>query len=186
MTISKTFQLKPFEANARSSKFECSGELRSLTPATLQVLYDLAGPIDSLQISKSKGAPEQKLNLWRKTCFELFVSEKNATSYREFNFSPSKDFGYYEFENYRAEPDCPELDESFCPTIEVMQDPAGKSLLMKVSIPAQALPSSDFSTLEFGVAAVLQEIDGSYTFWALEHGSRKPDFHLRSTFKQFF
>src|SRR5436190_6661783 len=46
-------------------------------------------------------ASQRADDLWRTTCFELFVAGEGA-GYREYNFSPSGAWAAYEFADYRA------------------------------------------------------------------------------------
>src|SRR5690349_1737431 len=40
--------------------------------------------------------------LWRNTCFEMFVKAENREGYCEFNFSPSSEWAAYGFTGYRV------------------------------------------------------------------------------------
>ena len=45
----------------------------------------------------------RKNELWKKTCFELFIEKKNSNSYYEVNFSPArKHWNAYIFNSYRS------------------------------------------------------------------------------------
>lgn len=108
--------------------------------------------------------------IWQHTCCELFVARKGMTAYHEFNFSPSGEWAAYAFTDYRqgaplAAPD---------PRIAVR--PATKTLELEafVSVPGQ--------NLLLGLSAVIEDRDGTLSYWALRHAPGKPDFHHRSAF----
>jgi len=107
--------------------------------------------------------------LWQHTCFEAFVGEG---AYTEFNFSPSSQWAAYDFSGYRdgmrerviaAMPDvgCDASDEHFA--LEATIDIAG--LRGKL-----------------GLSAVIEELDGTKSYWALAHPPGKPDFHHPACF----
>ena len=66
----------------------------------LTVNYNLRGAIDQLRIPEPPLAHESD-ELWRHTCFELFVGAQNDAEYYEFNFSPSGQSAVYGFRDYR-------------------------------------------------------------------------------------
>src|SRR5690349_6874783 len=46
-------------------------------------------------------APHGPTELWRHTCFEVFVAIDGQASYHEFNFAPSHEWQIYAFRAYR-------------------------------------------------------------------------------------
>ncbi len=53
-------------------------------------------------------------------------------------------------------------------------------LQLEAVIAAADLPVGE--PLELGLTAVIEEIDGSHTYWALHHPEARPDFHHRAGF----
>lgn len=108
--------------------------------------------------------------LWRTTCFELYLQPEGETGYSEFNFSPSQRWAAYDFEDYRAGMrDRPLAAE---PVGEASQ---GERLFVQdVLLDTAALPARPWS---IGLSAILEEDDGTVSYWALAHGVGKPDFH---------
>ncbi len=109
--------------------------------------------------------------LWKHTCFELFVAG-SGHGYREYNFSPSSAWAAYEFSDYRMGMAPLMLEQP--PAIHMNRQ------RMQVRLPLVSLPSS--SSHAIGLAAVIEECDGRLSYWALKHPSAKPDFHHRSSF----
>lgn len=108
--------------------------------------------------------------LWRTTCFELFMMPRGGEAYSEFNLSPSERWAAYDFSSYRdgmenrpspREPDCTmRKGSSFA--------------IFDAAIPAGALPVEE---CEAGLTCVLEEEGGIKSFWALCHPQDQPNFH---------
>lgn len=110
-------------------------------------------------------APARANNLWQHTCFELFVRPKGGLGYFEFNFSPSTQWAAYRFDAYRAGmADLPLTP----PLIEPLADG------VRVTIDLGDLPHGPWLV---GLTAVIEEQDGTKSFWAEAHPPEKPDFH---------
>ncbi len=113
--------------------------------------------------------------LWRTTCFELFARPADGSAYCELNFSPSEAWAAYDFSAPREE--MRERELSHDPVITPRQ---GRDLLIfDVALPLSDLPPLP---LAFGLTAVIEEEGGLLSYWALAHGSDKPDFHDPSCF----
>jgi hypothetical protein len=96
---------------------------------------------------------------------EAFVATDGG--YLEFNFSPSTEWAAYRFSGYRegmAELDIP------APKITVSQTDHALQLTADIALPEPAT--------RLGLSAVIEEKDGTKSYWALHHppGDR-PDFH---------
>ena len=115
--------------------------------------------------------------LWKSTCFELFMMEKDGTaSYSEFNLSPSERWAAYDFSGYREgmtdrpfqrEPDC-----SYRSGLAMA--------IFDVSLPRAQMPQPPAS---IGLAAVIEEEGGVKSYWAISHHKDQPDFHDPACFQ---
>jgi hypothetical protein len=108
--------------------------------------------------------------LWRTTCFELFLRPRGTAGYVELNLSPSERWAAYDFTGYRAgmadrpmprEPDC---------TARIGQSMA----IFDAAVPIAGLPPLPW---HYGLSAVIEENGGVFSYWALAHPPGKPDFH---------
>jgi hypothetical protein len=144
----------------------------------LTVTYTLSGLVDRLLIP-SYGSTRRSDDLWRHTCFELFVGAKNDAEYYEFNFSPSGEWGACEFRDYRD--GAPFSGDRIEPKIGVQQ--GARSLELNAVVRLDCLPGirSDIC-LCLGLSAVIEERSGSLAYWALKHRPGKPDFHHSDNF----
>lgn len=108
---------------------------------------------------------QRSYELWRSTCFELFVAKENGTEYLEYNFAPDGRWDAYHFTSYRA-PSSPERLP--------MKEPIIRSqpgiLEVELERPWQTYP------LRANATAVIEDRTGVHYF-AYCHNREKPDFH---------
>lgn len=113
--------------------------------------------------------------LWQTTCFELFVKPDGGTAYAEFNLSPSQAWAAYDFTAYREG-----MADRACPRDPVCTPRGGQAVLIfDAAIPATALPPLPWA---YGLTAVIEEEGGHKSYWAIAHGSDRPDFHSEACF----
>jgi hypothetical protein len=113
--------------------------------------------------------------LWKSTCFELFLKPLGGEAYCELNLSPSERWNAYDFDGYReAMRERPFPREPEC-TMRV-----GSSFaIFDAAVPLAGLPASDCA---MGLTAVIEEEGGTLSYWALAHPHDKPDFHAPACF----
>jgi hypothetical protein len=114
-------------------------------------------------------------DLWRHTCFEAFVMANEGPGYREFNFSPSGQWAAYAFRDYR---DGGALDCELAPEIAVRR--TANRLELDARIRRDFLPQG--RPLRLGLSAVVEDLHGVLSYWALQHPAGKPDFHHSDSF----
>jgi hypothetical protein len=140
---------------------------------SLVLSYVVTGKIGDLRlppVTASARADE----LWRQTCFEVFLRASPGEPYYEFNFAPSTQWAAYRFDGYRN--GMRVATGIAAPRIEV-QSAAGRYTLQV------ALELDELSGLprkadwRLGLAAVIEETNGNKSYWALAHPPGKPDFH---------
>jgi hypothetical protein len=153
-------------------------EVSSPQAGGLTLRYEVSGNVDQL-VWPAVTAPRRVDELWRHTCFEAFVRPAPSEAYYEFNFAPSKQWAAYRFDGYRA--GMRPASGIAAPRIEV--DRAGGRFALQATL--QWDGSSEIgraATWRLGLSAVLEEIDGGKSYWALAHPSGKPDFHHADCF----
>ncbi|MBB6122446.1 DOMON-like domain-containing protein [Sphingobium subterraneum] len=110
----------------------------------------------------SPAAPQRTDGLWQTTCFELFI-EDGTGDYSEFNFAPSMQWAAYRFSGYRQGMNDLPLS---APRVEPMEE----GIRVTLDFPVE-------NGARFGLSAVIEEVDGTKSCWALAHPPGKPDFH---------
>ncbi|HTT43825.1 MAG TPA: DOMON-like domain-containing protein [Steroidobacteraceae bacterium] len=125
------------------------------------------------------GAGARRDALWRHTCFELFMSPSGQSLYYEFNFSPSLEWAAYRFDDYRRGMQPAQLAQP--PSLTRTEQPGELRLAATIALAGLA-GVEGAARLDLGLAAVLEERDGTLSYWALEHPCARPDFHQRQAF----
>lgn len=111
--------------------------------------------------------------LWRTTCFELFIADAGGT-YREFNFAPSGQWAAYRFSGYRISAG----DYAPFAEPEIVMDSGASVLTVTAFLSAEEFAQSSHAAL----TAVVEEKHGRMSFWADRHPGLKPDFHNPACF----
>ena len=140
--------------------------------ATTNIWFGVGAPASRFVLPESE-EPARKDELWKTTCFEAFLQAADGEAYREWNFAPSGDWAAYQFTGYRAgmaEPDVP------APYIRIEDNMTWWTLGATIAVPADP-------EWRLGLSAVLEEKDGTKSYWALAHADGgKPDFHAADCF----
>ena len=114
-------------------------------------------------------APNRTDDLWKHTCFEAFVGK---SAYSEFNFSPSSEWSAYEFDAYRKGMRNRAVDCD--PRIGI--DASDSHFALEATFDVEGLDGS------LAISAVIEERDGTKSYWALAHPPGAPDFHHPTCF----
>ena len=132
----------------------------------LALVYRATGSIADVRLLPL-GEPERADDLWRHTCFEVFIKALGKDPYSEFNFSPSRRWAAYVFDDTRRGMRNLEL---VAPSIAV--EVSAEALILAVT-----LDLGRTGPLKLAVSAVIEEMDGQLSYWALTHPGERPDFH---------
>jgi hypothetical protein len=150
------------------------------------VRFEIEDPEGELLWPAPATKPARQEELWKHTCFELFLRDPTSGQYWEWNFSPSGDWGCFAFDSYRSKLptqgpqglaqfrlegwggvsylEC-EIDLSFSPTLSFL--------------------SANHKPIEYQLTAVGELQKGGLTYWALAHASSKADFHAAEAFRRY-
>jgi hypothetical protein len=137
--------------------------------ATTNIWFGVGAPMDRFVIPE--GAESSRVdNLWQTTCFEAFLRTEGQQAYREWNFAPSGEWAAYDFKGRRKGQEEAEIDSP--PYIRTEDNFTWWALGATVAVDAER-------KWELALSAVLEEKDGTKSYWALAHPieSEKPDFH---------
>jgi hypothetical protein len=135
--------------------------------ATTNFWYGVGAPASRFVISEAE-EPSRADELWRTTCFEAFLRETTGEGYREWNFAPSGQWAAYDFTGYRE--GMAEAEIGAAPYIRIEDNLTWWTLGATIAVPAD-------THWELGLTAVLEEKDGTKSYWALTHAADEPDFH---------
>jgi hypothetical protein len=142
-------------------------ELRRV-PGGVVATFHAIGDMANLVVPPP-AAPSRADDLWRTTCFELFIGGE-ADSYREFNLSPSGAWAAYQFGAHRT--GRRNIDARI--EIETSLDNRCMSVTAKIE--------SEFpDPAPAGLTAVIEESDGLIRYWSTAFAPGEPDFHAAAT-----
>jgi hypothetical protein len=147
-------------------------------PGHLNLRYVVIGNVADLRLPPL-AAPARTDELWKHTCFEVFVQAPPQTPYYEFNLSPSTQWAAYGFTSYRSGMsnatliDVPKIDLQSSPTRFELR--AALNLNGLVGSPTDAI-------WRLAVSAVIEETSGDKSYWALAHPKGQADFHHSDCF----
>jgi hypothetical protein len=121
-------------------------------------------------------SPERADELWTTTCFELFLRDPASGAYFEFNFSPSSKWAAYAFDRYREG----RREMRLSLDLQVFLDPEREpedgdaDFVLEADVDLSDIPNVP---LRMSVCAIIEEMSGAKSYWALAHPSGPPDFH---------
>lgn len=146
-------------------------EVHALSAGQVRLRYEVLGELEALLVP-APADPERTDELWQHTCFEAFARVVGAQGYDEFNFSPSTQWAVYRFDAYRAGMNKP---VALAPRVEGGIEDDAYVLHAAFDLPAPG-------PWRVGISAVMEEADGTKSYWALKHPPGKPDFHHADSF----
>ena len=139
--------------------------------ATANIWFGVKAPVDRFVLRE--GEPGRADELWQATCFEAFLRRPGEEGYREWNFAPSGQWAAYDLAGYR---DGRTDADVAAPYVRMEDNFTWWTLGATIAVPADG-------AWELGLSAILEERDGTKSYWALAHlDEDEPDFHAPSCF----
>ncbi len=135
----------------------------------LRLVYWIGGDLNSVVIPKPRHAARGD-GLWRHSCCEAFLGA--GQGYYEFNFAPSSQWAAYRFDGHRAGM---RDAETVPPAIAWDRDGDAGKLTATLRLPPDAAGP-------LGLSAIIEDVNGNRSFWALAHPPGDPDFHHAACF----
>ena len=134
---------------------------------TLNLWFGVGAPAGRFAIPHHE-EPARHDELWKTTCFEAFLRADGENAYREWNFAPSGDWAAYDFTSRRE--GMGEAAVNSPPYIRMEDNLTWWTLGATVAIETGR-------QWNLGLSAVIEERDGTKSYWALAHAGERPDFH---------
>jgi hypothetical protein len=144
-------------------------EVARVEPGTVRLTYWIGGDLARVAFPKPQ-APVRTDGLWQHSCCEAFLAA--GPGYYEFNFSPSSRWAAYRFDSHRAGMREAEIE---APTIAWERDGEAARLTATLRLPRDV-------TGPLGLSAIIEDMNGNRSFWALAHPPGEPDFHDAACF----
>ena len=105
------------------------------------------------------------------------MAVRHDPRYWEVNVSPAGHWNVYRFAAYRQGTQ----EEEYFTELPISAMKADDCLSLSLELDLTGIVSSDLS-LDMGVSAVVKQLDGATSYWALKHAAAQPDFHHRESF----
>jgi hypothetical protein len=170
-------RLVPFDASvAPSIDLSVTVDRRG---SDLQISYRMMGAVETIAFpSESLGAvaAERRMGLWEMTCFEFFLGVPGREDYWEVNLSPAGHWNVFRLEGYRSG-----LREEEAIRGVWMVGGFESGFHLQTVVDLNRFGIGDCA-LELSVTAVIAEVSGAMSYWALCHAGPEADFHLRDSF----
>ena len=135
--------------------------------STTNMVFGVGAPAEQFVIP-GREVPGRADDLWRTTCFEAFIRAGDEPGYSEWNFAPSGDWAAYAFADYREGQT--EAAVGAAPYVRFEDNFTWWAVGATISLPVEP-------DLTLGLSAVIEQADGTKSYWALAHPPGKPDFH---------
>ena len=164
----QTHQLQYHPAHPPLAVRSVEAKILSVTDNWLRLRWRVDG-VSQLVIPKFAGKGRQD-DLWKTTCFELFVQRKGEAGYTEFNLSPSERWAAYDF----AAPRERMTERNFPREPELVMRTGQAMAIFDAALPRHQMPDPPCNV---GLTAVIEEGQGTKSYWAIAHGKDEPDFH---------
>lgn len=140
--------------------------------------YRIEGAVGAMRIPPPT-APARVDGLWQYTCLEAFVRVAGEDAYCELNLSPSGEWQVYGFSGYR---EFSGLPDAAVPSIDAEAADSVLRIRAVVSLPSLA-PVYERADLRLALSAVVEERDGTLSYWSLYHPPGRADFHHADAFR---
>lgn len=143
----------------------------------LTLSYVVTGRIADLVVPP-RAAPTRVDELWKRTCFEVFLRAPGDAAYYEVNLAPSSQWAAYAFSGYRERAGDPPVPAPF------IDAEGGRTRFeLRASLDVSGLTDlPPDAPWRVGLSAVLEAADGTRAYWALAHPPGQPDFHHADAF----
>jgi hypothetical protein len=138
----------------------------------LAFCYEIEGDIDQIELPPQTRS-ERADGLWKTTCFEAFLRAPDAAAYIELNFSPSSEWAAYRFDAYREGMTAIPVD----PPPRIVCRRRDETLTADIDLSLLPFGAAHRGELALALSAVVKDLRGASSYWALAHPPGKPDFH---------
>ncbi len=167
--IKKRYPLKSHHIEEHETNIYVSIEIEE---NKIKIKYEIIGDLLSYnfpKVTKQKRANE----LWRDTCFELFIANYSSEEYYEINTSPSTEWNAYHFTSYKNEMKA--SDVFSVPNISFYQLDKRYEFSFEMTFRKDIFEKE----LLVNLAVILLDQKGIRHFYTIHRQNKSPNFHDR-------
>lgn len=150
--------------------------------------FEIEDPQGHIEWPSPNFTPKRQQDLWKRTCFELFLRDPGSGLYWEWNLSPCGNWGTYAFASYRK----PLPSRGSQGLSAVRLEGWGGVTYLEAEIDLSFSPLLAHlallkAPLEFQLAATLEDQNqaGKLSYWAEHHTGPRADFHAAEAFQSY-
>jgi len=165
----ETFILKNHNNEQKDIEIKATLEIRD---KKIKGSFEITGELEHYLFDKLK-KQNRKDELWKRTCFELFLANRDRPNYYELNMSPSSEWNFYHFSDYKKE--MKEEKNISTPSIYLSKTPKGYLFSFEFELYTNILNDNFI----FNLAVILLDTQGVRHFYSIHRKEKKVDFHDR-------
>jgi hypothetical protein len=174
MQLATRAPLRPHPATLPRVPTSLEVDVERTAGGDLFLRYVLDAPMAEIRVPPRAPVLQQRHLLWQHTCFEAFIALEKGGPYHELNLSPSGEWAVYAFEAYRAGAWLP--GDALAPGIALTSGPGRLELAARVPL-ASLSDAHVQAPLWLALSAVVEDVRGAISYFALHHVGETPDFH---------
>jgi hypothetical protein len=182
-TLKRSYNLKKFNS---SQKINISNTIKitsniEIFENLINLSFSILGDISKIIIPNTEFTKDYKRkdDLWKTTCFELFLASKTSKSYSEINVSSSYEYNIYSFTDYRKNMQL----ENNLSIKNIKKDISSNLLNLTFSI--ESKNKINIEDLIINITSVVESTNNEIEYWAINHLEDKADFHNLVNFVDF-
>jgi len=165
--VKKTYQLLPYSKTSKGLNIEASF---SLTSKHLSLSFALKGAFEGY-LFDTKNHVKRVDELWKATCFEVFIKNQNAKEYWELNIAPSGAWNFYHFSDYKKK--MQEESRVLIPKVIFKKERDEVYVNVEIDFTEKLFDEK----VEFNLALILLDVERKRHFFTLNPKEGLPDFH---------
>jgi len=173
------FHLEPHPDTPSKSGFQVYAFAKRWNPLELVLTFSIRDSVP--KIAWYEPTQEGRYDeLWKHSCFEAFVQPVARDDYVELNFAPEKRWALYDLDGYRSG-----LRNSAEAALRDMRFTSQEQLsyaVCSMRVTLDLPPSFADVPWNVGLSTIIEETDGTKSYWALAHAPGPPDFHNADCF----
>jgi hypothetical protein len=147
----------------------------------LTIKYRLAGDLAAIRwpgAIADAASPQRRLALWESTCLEFFVGVPGQSQYWEFNLAPNRDWNVYGLSDYRSNLTAAAEFQTLPMTVNQSE----QEFHLRLDVDLTPIIAASKPIILSITAVIESQVDGNFSYWAIEHCGNEADFHDRRSF----
>jgi len=154
--------------------------IANISQKNIKLNFQIIGNIEAYFIHsklENEEKIERKNELWKSTCFELFIANEQSEEYYEINISPFKQWNIYHFDGYKK--GMKEFKKVSEPIIQMTKENYNYKLSFEIEFNQKIFNNEGLS---FNLATIILDKNNLRHFYTM-YPRKTADFHNRMSWK---